>query len=158
MSQIFDEHNQMIIRFPEEIAQQLNQYFLNGGEQPEVTLQADYQQKETNPRVSLKVGVNGENYKATVVQLPTVSSTFKTIDRVNFFKSNDISEMIVVHENEYDIINESQAETILQRNGGIYNKKKLQKKHKNTWQSLVCQMRHTISGKIIIGKGPMFPR
>lgn len=32
------------------------------------------------------------------MQLPSISSSFKTIDRVNFFKSNDISEMIVVHE------------------------------------------------------------
>lgn len=36
------------------------------------------------------------------MELPTISSTFKTIDRVNFFKSNDVSEMIVVHENEED--------------------------------------------------------
>lgn len=36
------------------------------------------------------------------MDLPTISSTFKTIDRINFFKSNDISEMIVVHEYEED--------------------------------------------------------
>jgi TATA-binding protein-associated factor Taf7 len=32
------------------------------------------------------------------MELPTVSSTFKTLDKINFFKSNDISEMIVVHD------------------------------------------------------------
>lgn len=36
--------------------------------------------------------------KASILQLPTISETFKTVDRVNFFKSNDISEMIYVHE------------------------------------------------------------
>jgi len=53
-----------------------------------------------NQRIGLKVGINGETYKATVMELPTVSSTFKTIDRVNYFKSNDISELIVVHGDE----------------------------------------------------------
>lgn len=43
------------------------------------------------PRISLRVGVNGNEYNANVIQLPTISSTFKTIDRVNFFKSNDVS-------------------------------------------------------------------
>ena len=39
------------------------------------------------------------------MELPTISSTFKTIDRVNFFKSNDVSEMILVHQNEEDADN-----------------------------------------------------
>jgi TATA-binding protein-associated factor Taf7 len=34
------------------------------------------------------------------MELPTISSSFKTIDRINYFKSNDISEMIVVHGND----------------------------------------------------------
>ena len=41
-------------------------------------------------------------YKATVMELPTISSTFKTLDKINFFKSNDISEMIVVHDKHED--------------------------------------------------------
>ena len=55
------------------------------------------------------VGINDRKYQATVIDLPTISSTFKTIDRHNFFKSNDISEMILVHEDEFDIINDSDA-------------------------------------------------
>ena len=54
-------------------------------------------QKDHSSKIALKVGVNHEDYKATVMELPTISSTFKTIDRVNFFKSNDVSQMIVVH-------------------------------------------------------------
>ena len=58
-------------------------------------------QKDHISRIALKVNVGEKKeYKATVMELPTISSTFKTIDRVNFFKSNDISEMIVVHESE----------------------------------------------------------
>lgn len=90
MSNIFNEQNQMIIRFPEEIADLLNQYFEKGGDEPEVTIEAE-KRSEEHPRISLQVGINGDTFKATVVQLPTISSTFKTIDRVNFFKSNDVS-------------------------------------------------------------------
>lgn len=97
MSNIFESNNQMIIRFPEEIADQLHEYFENGGEEPELTLEVDPHRSDTVSRIALQVGVNGEKYKATVMELPTISSTFKTIDRVNFFKSNDISEMILVH-------------------------------------------------------------
>lgn len=56
-----------------------------------------------------------QQYKASVMQLPTISSTFKTIDRVNFFKSNDISEMILVHESEGYIIDECDAEKIQEK-------------------------------------------
>lgn len=57
-------------------------------------------QKEAFGRIALKFGVNGSQFKATVMDLPTITSTFKTIDRINYFKSNDISEMILVHQNE----------------------------------------------------------
>jgi len=62
------------------------------------------------------VGEKNE-YKATVMELPTISSTFKTIDRVNFFKSNDISEMILVHENEADCENiyQDMADKVMDR-------------------------------------------
>ena len=51
------------------------------------------------------------------MDLPTISSTFKTIDRINFFKSNDISELIVVHENEEDCENiyQDMAEKVMDK-------------------------------------------
>jgi TATA-binding protein-associated factor Taf7 len=112
MSNVFDKHNQFIIRFPEDVADAINEYFENGEEGVEITLQADPEPKNTTKRVSLKVTVDEKTYDASVVSMPTVSSTFKTIDRINFFKSNDVSEMIYVHENEFDILNESDAEPI----------------------------------------------
>ena len=120
MSNIFDFQNQMVIRFPEEIAEQLHEYFENGGDEPEVTIQTDYSRSDINPRIALEVGINDEKYKATVVEMPTISSTFKTIDRVNFFKSNDVSEMIMVHESEYDLINECDAKAINSHNSGTW--------------------------------------
>ena len=92
MSNIFEHNNQIVIRFPEDIAEQLHEYFDNGGEDaPEVTIESDPSRSDVVPRIALQVGVNGEKYKATVMELPTISSTFKTIDRVNFFKANDVS-------------------------------------------------------------------
>ena len=51
------------------------------------------------------------------MEVPTISSTFKTIDRVNFFKSNDVSEMIVVHESEEaaELIYRDTAEKVMDR-------------------------------------------
>ncbi len=66
---------------------------------PNIEFELDRDRKDVNPRIALKFSINDEKYKATVMDLPTISSTFKTIDRINYFKSNDISELIVVHEN-----------------------------------------------------------
>lgn len=54
------------------------------------------------------------------MELPTISSSFKTIDRINFFKSNDISEIIVVHDKYEDEenIREDQAEKIVDERTG----------------------------------------
>ena len=109
---IFDTNNQFIVRFPENVADVLHEYFSHGSPSVEVTLERDPQPGNKSSRICLIVGVNDQKYKATVVDLPTTSSTFKTIDRFNFFKSNDISEMILVHEDEFDIINDCDAETI----------------------------------------------
>ena len=100
MSRIFENQNQFVIRFPEHLAEEINNYFDNPDQydMPNIEMELDKErQKDHSGRVALKVGLNGEGYKATVMELPTTSSTFKTIDRVNFFKSNDVSEMIVVH-------------------------------------------------------------
>lgn len=85
---------------------------------PEIELELDRErQKDHHSRIALKVGVNGETHKATVMELPTISSTFKTIDRVNFFKSNDVSEMILVHDNDEDADNiyRETAEKVMDR-------------------------------------------
>ena len=51
------------------------------------------------------------------MELPTVSSTFKTIDRINYFKSNDITEMIMVHDKDdhWENINQDMAERVMDR-------------------------------------------
>jgi TATA-binding protein-associated factor Taf7 len=37
--------------------------------------------------------------RATVVDLPTITESYKTKDSINFFKSNSINQMIFVHPN-----------------------------------------------------------
>lgn len=78
-------------------------------------MQLDRERKDVEQRIALKFNINNEKYKATVMDLPTISSTFKTIDRINFFKSNDISQLIVVHENEEDCENiyQNMAEKVM---------------------------------------------
>jgi TATA-binding protein-associated factor Taf7 len=95
----------MIMRFPEELAEKLHAYFDNPDNVncPDLEIEIDpSRQKDLDPRLALKVQFDQENYKATVMELPTISSTFKTVDRINFFKSNDISEMIMVHDKYED--------------------------------------------------------
>ena len=110
-----------MIRFPEEVVRELNAYFDNpDNDAPEIELDLDRERfQAVSPRVALKVGVNGEEYKASVMELPTISSTFKTIDRINYFKSNDITEMIVVHdqEDDWENIYQDMAEKVQDREG-----------------------------------------
>jgi TATA-binding protein-associated factor Taf7 len=119
MSRIFENQNQFVIRFPEHLAEQINAYFEDpdNNDMPEIELDMDRERRDHSNRIALKVGLNGEEYKATVMELPTISSTFKTIDRVNFFKSNDVSEMIVVHESEdaAELIYQDMAEKVKDR-------------------------------------------
>jgi TATA-binding protein-associated factor Taf7 len=123
MSRIFESQNQFVIRFPESVASLIEEYLDNpdGVEMPVVELELDRERKDVSQRIALKVAVNDEKFKATVMDLPTISSTFKTIDRINFFKSNDISELIHVHENEdeCDNIYQDLAEKVMDKEESI---------------------------------------
>lgn len=90
--------NQFLIRFPEEMAAQLNLYFDSKTEkEPQLFIQPTVEKEGDIEKVYLKIELEGEIRKASILQLPTITETFKTVDHVNFFKSNDISEMIYVH-------------------------------------------------------------
>lgn len=124
MSRIFEAQNQFVVRFPEHIASMIEEYLdsPDGLEMPNIELELDRERKDVSQRIALKFHINDEKYRATVMDLPTISSSFKTIDRINFFKSNDISELIVVHENEDDCENiyQDMAEKVMdkeERNG-----------------------------------------
>ena len=97
--------NQFLIRFPEDFANQLNLYLDSKTEkEPQLAIQPYVQREGDIEKVYLKVELDGVTKKASILQLPTITETFKTVDHVNFFKSNDISEMIYVHEdNESDV-------------------------------------------------------
>ncbi len=42
--------------------------------------------------------LEGESYPARLVNLPTNVETHKTVDKVTYYKSSDISQMVVVYE------------------------------------------------------------
>lgn len=119
MSRIFEAQNQFVVRFPEHIASMIEEYLdsPDGLEMPNIELELDRERKDVSQRIALKFHINDEKYRATVMDLPTISSSFKTIDRINFFKSNDISELIVVHENEDDCENiyQDMAEKVMDK-------------------------------------------
>jgi hypothetical protein len=48
----------------------------------------------------LRVGLDGVARKALVLQLSPTIETFKTAEHVNFFKSNNINEMIYVQKKD----------------------------------------------------------
>lgn len=97
--------NQFLMRFPEEMAAQLNLYFDGKVEkEPQLFVQPYIERDGDLEKIFLRVEVEGVSRKASVLQLPTITETFRTVDHVNFFKSNDISEMIYVHEeNEAEV-------------------------------------------------------
>ncbi len=60
MSRIFESQNQFVIRFPENIANLLDEYFDNpdGMEMPVVEMELDRERKDVSQRIGLKVSVN----------------------------------------------------------------------------------------------------
>ena len=99
MANIFDKENQMILRVPDEIADRLNDLFEEEG--------ADEQFIDITPCIvkNPKTGnvaqfkFKFENFEApaSLVDLPCIIESHKSVDSINMFKSNDISQMIYVH-------------------------------------------------------------
>lgn len=62
MSRIFETQNQFVIRFPPNLAEQIEAYLDNpdGNNMPEIDLDLDRERhKDHSARIALKVGVNG---------------------------------------------------------------------------------------------------
>jgi len=51
-------------------------------------------------KLEMKVRVDNQEFVASLLDLPTISETYRTVDRINLFKSNDVSQMIYVHKPE----------------------------------------------------------
>ena len=110
MADIFDKENQMILRVPDEIADRLNELFEDESENADnfidITpfLTQDPQSKGDITQFKFKF----ENFEstATLVDLPCIVESMKSVDSINLFKSNDISQMIYVHPNKEKFLEE----------------------------------------------------
>ena len=82
---------QMIIRFPADIAARLNQSMDDEEEGFK-----DFNICFTDPHHA-NVKLFGEELKAVLVSLPTIVETHRTVDGSHLFKSADIGEILIVH-------------------------------------------------------------
>lgn len=61
MSRIFESQNQFVIRFPENIAEMIDQYLDHpeNSEMPLIEMDLDRERRDISGRIALKVGING---------------------------------------------------------------------------------------------------
>jgi len=67
-------------------------------------------------KLTFEVRYNDFKGKASLIELPTIIESHKTIDFINIFKSNDISQMIYVHNQGEKEVPESLAKKVEQIN------------------------------------------
>ena len=97
MSKITERESQMILRVPEDIAEELNDLFEDEQEGMEEYIDITPHITEENG-TTFKFKFKNQERAGTLVNLPCIIESHKSVDSINMFKSNDISQMIVVHE------------------------------------------------------------
>ncbi|CAD8048166.1 unnamed protein product [Paramecium sonneborni] len=92
MSKIYERENQLIIRFPPEIAEKIRESFANNQQLP-MTIEP-----KIGKGLEFEVSIKSLKYqdKGVLVDLPTITESYKSKDFINLYKSNDISQMIWV--------------------------------------------------------------
>jgi len=107
MSKIYQVENQVILRLPIEIARKVNQVMESketpeGGAKEQTIELLPYPEKDgiEPPRFQFRYGDFVS--RATLMELPNIIESQKTLDYINYLKSNDISQMIYVHPNNED--------------------------------------------------------
>lgn len=97
--------SQLIIRFPEEIADKIRAKISNNEEISEEELKKGLDIEitpfinRTEGHENMQFGIKYEDFNSTgtLMELPNILESYKTLDRINVFKSNDISQLIYVH-------------------------------------------------------------
>ena len=127
MSKIYNVENQLILRVPEEVGKQINQIFESKAEEEkkehEVELTPMYERdKDGTEQLKFDFRFGKFISKATLVELPCIIESHRTLDNINFFKSNDICQMIYVHpkgEERFEMIEKSRkiARKIIKKTG-----------------------------------------
>lgn len=102
------EENQMILRVPEELADQINDLIeLNGEEVDCLELKPKIIKNKKGDEIT-QFDFKFQNFKskASIIELPCVIESHKTLDDINIFKSNNISQMIYVHPKNEEFLEE----------------------------------------------------
>lgn len=87
MSKIYEHENQLIIRFPLEIADKIREAM---DKNPQMKIDVH---PKLQSGLKFDVEIKDLNFKdmGTLVELPTITESYKTRDYINLFKSNDIN-------------------------------------------------------------------
>ena len=102
------EENQMILRVPEDLADKINDLIeLNGDEIDFLELKPKIIKNKNGDEITQFDFKLGEfQSKASIIELPCVIESHKTLDDINIFKSNNISQMVYVHPKNEDFLEE----------------------------------------------------
>ena len=87
---------QIIIRFPPDIAEQLNRIMPTEADARSDTFREICTVRFRDSRHA-DVTIFNQQLKGTLVSLPTYVESHRTVDQMHLFKSADISEMLIVH-------------------------------------------------------------
>jgi len=105
MSKIYETENQLILRVPPEVAKKINESMNKMDDKQEsdfLELIPYYENPQDQDTLKFQFRYGNFQSMASIVELPTIIESHKTLDHINYFKSNDISQMIVVHPNKED--------------------------------------------------------
>jgi transcription initiation factor TFIID subunit 7 len=109
MSKSFEIESQMILRVPEKLADELNKLFEKSEGEDFVELTPFItKNKDGEEMTQFKIDINGFHSKGTIVELPCIIESHKTLDDINVFKTADISQMVYVHPKNENFLEESQ--------------------------------------------------
>ena len=93
----------MILRVPDEIADRLNALFEEEGEESEHMIDITpciVRNPKSGDVTQFKFKFENFESNASLVDLPCIIESHKSVDSINLFKSNDISQMMYVHPNK----------------------------------------------------------
>lgn len=99
---------QLILRVPEALADKLNAMFEQEGDDKPIEITPKLViGKASFPTVQFDFAFDGFHSKATLVELPCVIESHKSLDDATFFKTGNVSQMIYVHPNNEDVLENS---------------------------------------------------
>ena len=99
--------SQMIFRVPPKIAEQLNELFKKTeGEDTIELVPTTSMNKNGESLVQFKFRMGDFESRASIIDLPCVIESYKTLDNVNLFKAGNISQMVYVHPNGEKLLEE----------------------------------------------------